>query len=254
MSGFHFVTPLTFLLFIIARKEDTKKHFTMKLPNHPETDHMIRKIAIFVKSRFIAGVLFLTPLAITVWILYKIFVLTDHPTKFLLQKIVGIFIPGFEGIIVPGIGLITTILIIVLAGILAKNVFGVFLLRLSLSLIEAIPFGRKIYATINEITHSIVGKNKKTTQRAVLVEYPKKDSWVIAFQTAETQKYLNTQISENGEKFVNLFVPTTPNPTSGFMIMVPVSSIRNPDITAEEAVKIIMSGGALDPRSLMDGN
>lgn len=213
---------------------------------------MIRNIAAFIKSRFIAGVLFLTPLAITVWILYKIFVLTDHPTRYLLRKVVIAFDLGLEKAIVPGLGLITTVIIIVLAGILAKNVFGIFLLRLFLSLIEAIPFGRKIYATINEITHSIAGKNKKTMQRAVLVEYPKKDSWVIAFQTAETQKYLNKFISEKDEQFINLFVPTTPNPTSGFMIMVPISSVQYPNITMEEAVKIIMSGGALDPRSLID--
>ena len=227
-------------------------HLPKNFPNNAETEHIIRNIATFIKSRFIAGVLFLTPLAITVWILYKIFVLTDQPTRTVLQKIVGIFIPGFEGVIVPGIGLITTVAIIVLAGVLAKNVFGIFLHRLFLSLIRAVPFGKKIYATINEITHSIIGKNSKTMQRAVLVEYPKKDSWVIAFQTAETQEYLNSHISSNNEQFVNLFVPTTPNPTSGFMIMVPTSSVQYPNITIEEAVKIIMSGGALDPRGLID--
>jgi uncharacterized membrane protein len=166
-----------------------------------------------------------------------------------LQKTVGKIAPGYEVVIIPGIGLIVTLFIIFFAGILAKNVFGKVLLRFFVGLIRAVPFGNSIYTTIHEITHSFLGTKRKALQRAVLVEYPRKDSWVIAFQTAETQNYLIDIIEKNDKNYVNLFVPTTPNPTSGFMIMVPTSSVRDPNITVEEAVKIIMSGGAFDPRN-----
>ena len=190
-----------------------------------------RKIFQNFRKKIFAGLLAAAPIALTYYLLVNTF-------KF-LDKLAGTLLNYF-GIQVPGLGFILIVLMVYSLGVLVTTVLGNKLFSVAESIVTKLPIVKTVYSTIKQITYAFSGTGSKTYKNVVWVEYPKRNAWTLAFVTG---------VSENSEniEFYHLFVPTTPNPTSGFFIMVPKSETVKAEMTVEQGLKAIISGGLLAP-------
>ena len=201
-------------------------------------DKSTKKRSIFIKFRnyFIAGVVVLIPIGITLYL-----------TLFVV-KISSVILPKeinpnhYLPYDIPGVEIIITILLITLIGWLSLSFIGKKLLDLFNNILKRIPILRTIYSAIGQMTETFT-KSDKERKNVVLVEYPRKGSWAVGFATKENTGEITNKIKKN---LINVFVPTTPNPTSGFLLMFPKDEIIYLDLTFEEASKFIVSAGTSD--------
>ena len=148
---------------------------------------------------------------------------------------------GFK---IPGLGVILTILLVLLTGLVVANFFGRRLVGAWESLLSRIPLVRSVYGAVKQITASLFADASQSFREVVLVEYPRRGLWMLAFVTGDTPKRFK-QVAD--QDLINIYVPTTPNPTSGFYIMVPPSDIKRLDIPVEVGLKMILSAGVVNP-------
>jgi len=194
-----------------------------------------------LRKYFIAGLLVWLPLAATV-IVIKLLIE-------LLNKTILLFPPELQpetlfGISIPGFGIIIGILILVLTGVFAANLFGRKLVGIWEAILGRIPLVRTIYSSVKQVLETLFSSNSESFRRVVLIEYPRKEIWSLGFQTNEAL----TAAREASEKdLVSVFVPTTPNPTSGFIVMLPAEDITQLDISVEDGFKFIISMGVIVP-------
>ena len=140
---------------------------------------------------------------------------------------------------IPGLGIILTLLFIFILGILITNVLGKTIFNWGEKILDKLPFVNTIYNTIKQITSAFSSSTVKSFEQVVFIQYPRKGLWTMCFVTNQSK-------NENGESFYHVFVPTTPNPTSGVFIIVPQKDAIHPDISVEDGLKAIISGGILD--------
>ncbi len=217
-----------------------------------------------MKKYLLAGLLVWLPIGITVWLLKLVFGSINSIFKSLLiwfQGLFGINIPPIllEIASIPGIGLLVIISIIFLTGLFAGNIVGQWWIELWDKFVNHIPIVKSIYSTIKKISDTLLSDNGQSFKEAVLVEYPKKGIWTIAFVTGTPDSVitpdpiiaLHNDISQNNnyEKYISVFVPTTPNPTSGFLLIVERNDVKNLDLSVEQALKYIVSMGVLQIES-----
>ena len=198
-----------------------------------------KKRSIFARFRnyFIAGIVVLIPIGITVYL--TIFVVSIS-TRILPKELNPTHYLPYD---IPGIELLISIIIITLIGWLSLSFIGKRLLNFLNEILKRIPILRTIYSAIGQMTATFTNQDKGK-KNVVLVEYPRKGSWAVGFATKEN----DGEISEKTKKeLVNVFVPTTPNPTSGFLLMFPKDEIIYLDMTFEEASKFIVSAGTTNP-------
>ncbi len=195
----------------------------------------------FLKRNFWAGILVLVPISLTIYVIVIIFRAVDRilaylPTKYNPQT----YLP-FP---VPGLGLIFAFLIIMLVGFIARNYIGSKIIELWEGLVNKIPFIRSIYVATKRLIETIFLKTDQNFKRVVLVEYPRKGVYALAFTTGMSKGEIQNKTHKN---VVNVFVPTTPNPTSGFYLLVPEEELIFLDMNVEDAFKLIISGGIVTP-------
>ena len=198
------------------------------------------KRSIFAKIRnyFIAGVVVLIPIGITVYL--TIFI-TKISSKILPNEINPNHYLPFD---IPGLEIVISILLITFIGWLSLSFIGRKMLSIFENLLKRIPILRTIYSAINQMTETFT-KDKGNKKNVVLVEYPRKGSWAVGFATKDNTGEIARKTKR---KLVNVFVPTTPNPTSGFLLMFPKEEIIYLDLTFEEASSFIVSAGTLDSK------
>jgi len=198
-----------------------------------------KKRSIFARIRnyFIAGVVVLIPIGITV---YLTIFLISISTKILPKEINPNHYLPYN---VPGVEIITAIILITIIGWLSLSFLGKKLLNLFNSILKRIPILRTIYSAIGQMTETFT-KTDKEKKNVVLVEYPRKGSWAVGFATKENSGDISRKTNK---QLVNVFVPTTPNPTSGFLLMFPKEDLIYLDLTFEEASKFIVSAGTSNP-------
>ena len=196
---------------------------------------MKKKISIFNKLRnyFIAGIVAIIPIGIT---LYLTLFIIDVSSKLIPREINPNNYLPFS---IPGLEIIISIIVITFIGGISVSFVGKKILQLINDLFKRIPFLRTIYSAINQMTESFTTKDKGK-KSVVLVEYPRKGSWAVGFATKDNQGEIS---KKTNSELVNVFVPTTPNPTSGFLLMFPKKEIIYLDMTFEEASKFIVSAG-----------
>ncbi|MDP6877713.1 MAG: DUF502 domain-containing protein [Candidatus Neomarinimicrobiota bacterium] len=183
-----------------------------------------------IKRRILAGLIALMPIMATYWIIRLLFDFLNRLAEPLLKLV---------GIEIPGLGIILTILFIFIIGLFVTNVLGRTILKWSEIVVARVPIVSTIYNSIKQITGAFSGSAAKSFQRVILIEYPRKGLWTMAFVTNESK-------NKKGDIFYHLFVPTTPNPTSGVFIIVPKKDAIHPDISVESGLRTIVSGGILD--------
>ena len=198
-----------------------------------------KKRSIFARIRnyFIAGVVVLIPIGITV---YLTIFLISISSKILPKEINPNHYLPYD---VPGVEIITAVLLITLIGWLSVSFLGKKLLNLFNNILKKIPILRTIYSAIVQMTETFTRK-KEGKKNVVLVEYPRKGSWAVGFATNENSGEITRKTNK---KLINVFVPTTPNPTSGFLLMFPEDEVIYLDLSFEEASKFIVSAGTSNP-------
>ena len=195
-----------------------------------------------LRSYFVAGLLVIVPFSLTVFIIYQVFLAIDG----ILQNIIFNFLRSQFGLDspLPGLGFLTLLLLIFGAGVLARNYFGNRLIHLGEKIVTRIPLINRVYLTIQQISHAFFGEKREVFKKAVLFEYPRPGIYSIGFFTQDTKGEVQNRLDED---VVSIFLPTTPNPTSGFLLFVPKKDIIELQISVEDALKLVISGGAIVP-------
>ena len=198
-----------------------------------------KKRSIFARIRnyFIAGIVVLIPIGITV---YLTIFLVSISSKILPKEINPNNYLPYD---IPGVEIVTAVLLITLIGWLSLSFLGKKLLNLFNNILKRIPILRTIYSAIVQMTETFT-KTDKGKKNVVLVEYPRKGSWAVGFATKENSGEITRKTNK---KLINVFIPTTPNPTSGFLLMFPEEDVIYLDLTFEEASKFIVSAGTSNP-------
>jgi uncharacterized membrane protein len=197
-----------------------------------------------VKRYFITGLLIWAPLGITIWVLSFILGMMDQsimvlPTEWQPRNLLGFHIPG--------LGALLTLLIVFLTGLLTANFIGQHLVRWWEALLHRIPVVRSIYQSVKQISDTVFSPSGQAFRQAVLVQYPRQGSWTIGFLTGTP----GGEIAEHlGNDMVSLYVPTTPNPTSGFFLMVTKTDVTELEMSVEDALKYLISMGVVAPATL----
>ena len=203
---------------------------------------MKKKTSITSKLRnaFIAGIVVLVPIGFTLYLTLFLIKISSKliPTEINPNNYLPFSIPGLE--------ILLSVIFITIVGGISLSFFGKKVLSLINDLFKRIPILRTIYSAIGQMTESFTNKsdNKKSV---VLIEYPKKGSWAVGFATKENKGEISKKTNKD---LVNVFVPTTPNPTSGFLLMFPKDEVIYLDMTFEEASKFIVSAGTSDPADI----
>ncbi len=194
-----------------------------------------------LRRYLVAGLLVWLPLAATYIILAFAIRLIDRTLLLLPPQYRPENLLGFE---IPGLGVILTLLLVFLTGLIVTNFFGRRLVGAWESLLSRIPLVRSVYGALKQITASLFADASQSFREVVLVEYPRRGLWMLAFVTGETPRKFKQVV---GQQLINIYVPTTPNPTSGFYIMVPPEDLKRLDVPVEVGLKMILSAGVVNP-------
>jgi len=191
-----------------------------------------------IRAHFLAGILITIPLGLTIWLFYWIFSGVDG----FLQRIA---INPIFGRDIPGVGFAVTVVLIYLVGVIASNVLGRRLLRYGESVLERVPVARHIYTGIRQIVNGFSEPHKTGFMQVVLIEFPRRGTRTLGFIT-------NEESDETGKKLINVFIPTSPNPTSGFLQIVEENEIIRTDLSVDAALRMVVSGGRVSPTEVRE--
>lgn len=194
-----------------------------------------------LRKYLVAGLLVWLPLVVTFLLVRFVIGLIDRslilvPVKWRPENLIG-----YE---IPGLGVVLTLLLLLITGMIVANLFGRRLVTFWEDLLSRIPLVSTIYSSVKQVTSTLFADSSQSFREVVLVEYPRKECWMLAFVTGDAPEMFQQKL---GHKLINLFVPTTPNPTSGFYLMVPEQDIIRVDIPVEVGLKMILSAGVINP-------
>ena len=194
-----------------------------------------------MKRYLVAGLLVWVPLGITIWVLHFLVTTLDQtlllfPESYQPDRLLGMHIPGF--------GVVLSFAILLLTGVVAANFFGARLIRLWESALGRIPVVKSIYSSGKQVSDTLLSDSGNAFRKALLVQFPHQDAWSIAFLTGTPAPAVAEHL---GEEHLSVYVPTTPNPTSGYFVIVPKSKVRELDMTVDEALKYVISMGVVAP-------
>ena len=195
-----------------------------------------------MRAYFITGILVVAPVSITLYLAWIFIGFVDNRITPLIpvQYNPETYLP----FALPGLGLLILVVTLILVGAATAGFFGRLWARVSEQIIGRMPVIRNIYGAVKQILETVLAQQSKAFREAVLVEYPRRGIWAIAFITGRTEGEVQN-ITE--EECINIFLPTTPNPTSGFLLFVPKKDLVHLDMNVEEAIKMVISGGIVTP-------
>ena len=189
----------------------------------------------YLRSRFLTGLLIAFPLVVTVFFARFLFNLLDRWSYPITTRLVGYPLRG--------VGATLAVVLVFILGMLAHNVFGRRILRFGEHLIERVPVLRSIYVGTREVTRAFGSDRARSFRRVVLIPYPLEGSWCLAFVTSE----FDQETPDGPRHMISVFMPSTPNPTTGFYLIYPRDRVRSTDLSIEEAARLVISGGILSP-------
>lgn len=194
-----------------------------------------------MKKYLITGLLVLVPLVITVWVLKSLIGIMDQSLLLLPEEWHPHTLFGRE---IPGFGVIVTFVIVITTGVIATNFFGMQLILLWEKLLNRLPVVKSIYSSVKQVSDTLFSDSGNAFRKAVLVQFPREGAWTIAFLTGTPGGDVANHL--HGE-YVSIFVPTTPNPTGGYFLMMPKADVIELDMSVDEALKYIISMGVVAP-------
>jgi len=206
---------------------ETPQDVATAVPERPSAGKVIRRY-------LFTGLLVLLPVVVTAFVLWRLF--------FALDDILGGFVETYTGRRLPGVGLVALLALITGIGAVASNILGGRAIRFSERLVTRVPLIGWIHATTKQLFSTILEERSESFRKVVLVSYPTKGTYSVAFLTSESPESVEGEL---GKGFVTVFLPTTPNPTSGFLLIVPADDVIPLNMTVEEGLKLVISAGAL---------
>jgi uncharacterized membrane protein len=194
-----------------------------------------------MRKYLVTGLLIWVPLVITLWVLNLIVTTMDQslqllPLQWHPRKLFGLDIPG--------LGVLLTVVVVAMTGLLARNIIGERLVLYWEALLGRIPIVRSIYSSVKQVSDTILSPDGQAFRRALLVQYPRAGAWTIAFQTGTPADEVRRVL---GIEMVSVYVPTTPNPTSGYFLMLPRADVIELSMSVDEALKYVVSMGVVAP-------
>jgi uncharacterized membrane protein len=209
---------------------------------------MLQRLKQDLKNDLIAGLLVVIPLATTIWLTITV---ANWVIKFLtrIPKQLNPFDtldPLLTNVINLLVGFAVPLLSILIIGLMARNIFGRWLLDVGEMILQGIPLAGSVYKTLKQLLETILKDSKDKFRRVVMVEYPRRGVWTIGFVTGSVNSGFQEHLSEN---LISVFIPTTPNPTSGWYAMIPENELIDLSISIEDAFKILISGGIVNPNN-----
>lgn len=226
----------------------------MTTPFDPNMPPPRRGLISRLRANFLTGLVVIAPVGLTIWLIWSIvgwvdgFVLPLVPNRYqpdkMIQDLLGLD-PTVQ-INVRGIGVVIFLIFTVIVGWMAKGLIGRSMIAFAESLVERTPVVRSIYSGIKQISETVFAQSERSFEKACLIEYPRRGIWAIGFISTNTKGELAAR-GNNGEPMLSIFVPTTPNPTSGFLLFIPEKDVIVLDMTVEEAAKLVISAGLVYP-------
>ncbi|MDZ7710549.1 MAG: DUF502 domain-containing protein [Roseovarius sp.] len=193
-----------------------------------------------LRASFLTGIVVIAPVGLTLWLIWTVagwvdgMVLPLIPAGFQPEKYIGINLRG--------VGVIIFLIFTIVVGWVAKGLIGRSLILFAESLVNRMPVVRSIYSGVKQIAETVFAQSERSFEKACLVQYPRKDVWAIGFISTEARGEINAK-AETGSDLLSVFVPTTPNPTSGFMLFFPREDVIELDMSIEDAAKLVISAG-----------
>jgi len=196
-----------------------------------------------MKRYLVAGLLVWVPLGITIWVLHFLVTTLDQTLLLFPESAQPKALFGFR---IPGLGVLISFAILLLTGVIAANFVGARLIQFWEAILGRIPFVKSIYSSVKQVSDTLLSDTGNAFRKALLVEFPRPGCWTIAFLTGTPSETVASHLS--GEH-ISIYVPTTPNPTGGYFVIVPKTSVRELDMSVDEALKYIISMGVVSPRT-----
>ncbi len=212
-----------------------------------------------LRASFLTGLIVIAPIGLTVWLFWSVvgwvdsFVLPFVPSAYepeeLLNRWLGYTDPEDRiSVNIRGVGVVVFFFFTILVGWLAKGIIGRSLIRSTEQLVERMPVVRSVYNGLKQIAETVFAQSETSFDKACLVEYPRKGIWAVAFVSTAAKGEVDSSIPRE-EPLISVFLPTTPNPTSGFLLFVPKSDVIYLDMSVEDAAKLVISAGLVYPNS-----
>ena len=232
-------------------------------PESPRRPGLISRL----RSSFLTGLVVVAPVGLTIWLIWTVvgwidgFVWPLVPGVWHPDSIVNYFLgndrfivtptglepnPKFVNINVRGVGVIVFLVFTIVVGWMAKGIIGRSLIRFAESLVERTPVVRSIYSGIKQISETVFAQSERSFEKACLIEYPRKGIWAIGFISTTAKGEIHKRAGNTGE-LLSIFVPTTPNPTSGFLLFFPAEDVIELDMSVEDSAKLVISAGLVYP-------
>ena len=194
-----------------------------------------------IKRYFITGLLIWVPLVITLWVLEFLFAVMDQSLLLLPERF---HTKSWVGVHIPGLGALLTVLVVFVTGVFAANIIGQRLVRFGERVLARIPVFNSIYHSVKQVSDTLFSPGGQAFRKALLVQWPNEGMWTIAFLTGQPGGDVTNHLRGD---YVSIYVPTTPNPTGGYFVMVPRASVIELDMTVDEALKYVISMGVAVP-------
>lgn len=215
---------------------DAEEHATIIAPANRTAGDRLR-------GYFLTGIFVTAPVTITLYIAYAVFTAIDgHVRRLLPAEYMDLLV--YQDITIPGVGVLAAFIAFVVIGWFASNILGRFFIRTGEYILDRIPVIRNIYSAIKQIFETITASQSDAFREVVMLEYPRKGTWSIGFVTGSSRGEVQDRVSSDT---INVFVPTTPNPTSGFLLFVPKKEVKFLDMSVEEGIKLVVSAGIITP-------
>lgn len=227
----------------------------MTTPFDPETPPPPRRgLLARLRANFLTGIVVIAPVGLTIWLIWSLvgwvdgFVMPLVPNQYqpdkMLQDLLGLD-PSVQ-INVRGIGVVIFLFFTVIVGWMAKGLIGRSMISFAEGLVERTPVVRSIYSGIKQISETVFAQSERSFEKACLIEYPRRGIWAIGFISTNTKGEIAAR-GNDGQPMLSVFVPTTPNPTSGFLLFFPEDDVMVLDMTVEDAAKLVISAGLVYP-------
>ncbi len=205
-----------------------------------ETKNLLQRL----RTYFLTGIAVTAPIGITVYISIIFINFIDRNVKNLVP---ATYNPdSYLPFNIPGTGLIVAVLLLIIIGFFTASFFGKFFVKIGEKFINRLPVFRSIYNALKQVFQTVLGSSSEAFREVVLIQYPRKGIWAVAFITAQTSGEVLKKLKK---KHVNVFLPTTPNPTSGFMLIIPDKDLIKLNMNIEQGMKLVISGGIITPQA-----
>ena len=204
------------------------------------------------RNSFLTGLVVIAPVALTIWLIWSVigwidgFVLPFIPNLYHPDNILNTFFGQDVAINIRGLGVVVFLLFTTFVGWIAKGFLGRSLIRIGENLVRRMPVVRSIYSGVKQIAETVFAQSDRSFEKACLIEYPRKGIWAVGFISTEAKGEVKYKVKSNSD-LLSIFVPTTPNPTSGFMLFFPRNDVIELEMSIEDAAKLVISAGLVYP-------